>query len=335
MTPPRNGETARKRDRRSSDATYHRERPLAHPHLLVCETTEARQQGAGRHLHEGGCHGKGLCGGQPDRRGNGDGHGVHQHRQGSQARRCPRSRESNWSRRRLLPLPSRRPHLLRRARFDLGKVPVLPSAKHERPPLLRKRSRREPPAATAPAGAPSAVSPVAPPPETEPKSAAEIERERGVGEEARARAQKGKGTRGKTGSGNGKRSGRRRRHQGPREGKGAGRGAQAGDRARARCPPRSGRRCGRSRPSPPRRSPTSSSPATRSAPARPVRSPFPSIFANTNKSGSRRRRRRGRPARARRWSLFRRCPVKCRLPAASVRGTALVRSCRPWKKKGP
>ena len=90
MTPPSNGELARKRDCRHPDATFHRERPFAHPHLLLSETTEARQQGAGRHLHQGGCHGQGVCAGQLDRRGARDGHGLHRQRQGRASRRSCR-----------------------------------------------------------------------------------------------------------------------------------------------------------------------------------------------------------------------------------------------------
>ena len=56
MTPPSNGAFALDRNRRQLDATFHRERPFAHPHLRISETTEARQQGAGRHLHQGGCY---------------------------------------------------------------------------------------------------------------------------------------------------------------------------------------------------------------------------------------------------------------------------------------
>ena len=91
MTPHSNGEFARNRDRTKPNAIFYRERPFAHPHLRLSETTEARQQSAGRHLHQSGCRGEGLCAGQLDRRRVGEGHGVYGRRQGGSAgavRRC-------------------------------------------------------------------------------------------------------------------------------------------------------------------------------------------------------------------------------------------------------
>ena len=131
MTPPRNGETARKRDRRPSDATFHRERPLAHPHLRVSETTEARQQGAGRHLHQGGCHGEGVCAGQPDRRRDGEGHGVHQRRQGRPGPAARRRRRADLKRRRGAAAAFRREDYIAPAGTVPGKIPVLPSEARE------------------------------------------------------------------------------------------------------------------------------------------------------------------------------------------------------------
>ena len=137
MTPPRNGETARNRDRRSPDATYPRERPLAHPHLRISETTEARQQSAGRHLHEGGCHGEGsalasltdeemarvtafMTGGKG----------------GRPAARPGRRADLKLGRRRRRAF--RREDYIAPAGTVAGKIPVLP-AKPERPPLLPKK----------------------------------------------------------------------------------------------------------------------------------------------------------------------------------------------------
>ena len=90
MTPHSNGEFARNRDRTKPNATFYREWPFAHPHLRLSETTEARQQSAGRHLHQSGCRGEGLCAGQLDRRRVGEGHGVYRRRQRGSAGRCAR-----------------------------------------------------------------------------------------------------------------------------------------------------------------------------------------------------------------------------------------------------
>ena len=107
MTPPSNGAFARDRDRRQLDAIFHRERPFAHPHLRVSETTEARQQGAGRHLHQGGCHGERLCAGQLDRRGDGKGHGLYR-RRAREAAAPRRAAPLRWDMPRPRP-PRRRP----------------------------------------------------------------------------------------------------------------------------------------------------------------------------------------------------------------------------------
>ena len=50
---------------------------LARSYLLVSERTEARQQSAGRHLHQCGCDRQGLGAGQPDRRRSRASQGLH------------------------------------------------------------------------------------------------------------------------------------------------------------------------------------------------------------------------------------------------------------------
>ena len=51
---------------------------VAHSHLRLSETTEARQQSAGRHLHAHRGHREGLGAGQSDRRRGGGGQGLHE-----------------------------------------------------------------------------------------------------------------------------------------------------------------------------------------------------------------------------------------------------------------
>ena len=144
MTPPSNGAFASEHDRTQSHATFHRERPFAHPHLRVSETTEARQQGAGRHLHQGGCDGEGLCAGQLDRRGDGKGHGLYRRRQRGAA--APRQvAPPRWDIPRLRP-PRRRPSSVvkttsPRAVRAPAKIPVLPS-RPEKPPAVKKKAGR-------------------------------------------------------------------------------------------------------------------------------------------------------------------------------------------------
>ena len=97
-----------------------------------------------------------------------------------------------------------------------------------------------------------------------------------------------------------------------------------------------GRRCGGSRRSRPRRSPTSSFRATPSAPARRARSRFPSTSASTSRSGS-----RPRPPRPRRAASRRRRRAAApsadgrrrRRPAASVRAAAAVPPARRRRRK--
>ena len=309
MTPPSNGELPEDAIARQSDATFHRERPLAHPHLRVGETTEARQQSAGRHLHQGGCHGEGVCAGQPDRRRDGAGHGVHGRRQGRPAGGSGGPSASGRAERGAPPPAFRREDYIAPAGTAPGKIPVLPpqdrqaagteeeagASRRRRRRRRRRRSRR---AKIEEAAQPRRrARPSRPLPCRRKSRATKAERREGEGE----REDRGKEERD-----------RARRSSWPRC-----------RRAKLPLRPKS------AEPAP--QKPDIKLPQTPSAPARRAPSRFPSTSASTSRSGRPRKPPRPRPARQGRR------PRNCRRSSAAADGRERPRrggrSAPPLKKR--
>ena len=332
MTPPRNGEPVPRRDRSQSDATSPRERPFAHPYLHACETTEARQQGAGRHLHQAGVTGKGSALASLTDEEHGTVTAFIKSGKAGRAGGPQRVifRRAGLSRRRRAPpggVPPRRLH--GPGRHGGGQDSRAPLQAGEAADLEEETGGGV--AAAASAEEPSGEEPPVEVPSCRSAAPAEEPRrpERLPIEELRPKTDMRLPEEMRPLKDLRRIEEPKRADDKDREEKDA---RETGGRRSSwrRCRRRAGRRCSGSRPSLPRKSPTSSSPKTPSAPARRARSRFPSTFASTSRSGAAEAAKttaRGKPppGEAAPPAVGRRCRSAANVPAAPA--------VPPWRKK--